>query len=72
LHLLRSLPELEDQLVAFTPDEYVGSGSPDRADALIWALTDLMLTGSNFDDSYDWVGTNEEIRRSAGSLRHPA
>jgi hypothetical protein len=62
---VRSLLELEDQLVAFTPDGYVGSGSPDRADALIWALTDLMLTGSNFDDTYDWVGAPEELRAFA-------
>jgi len=34
---------LEDQLVAFTTDGYVGGGSPDRADAMIWALTELML-----------------------------
>lgn len=38
-----ALPALEDQLVAFTPDGYVGNGSPDRADAMIWALTELML-----------------------------
>ncbi|MGH6889793.1 MAG: DNA-packaging protein [Rhizomicrobium sp.] len=34
---------LEDQLVAFTPEGYVGEGSPDRADAAVWALTELML-----------------------------
>jgi phage terminase large subunit-like protein len=34
---------LEDQLVAFTTDGYIGNGSPDRADAMIWALTELML-----------------------------
>ena len=34
---------LEDQLTAFTTDGYVGEGSPDRADAMIWALTELML-----------------------------
>jgi phage terminase large subunit-like protein len=34
---------LEDQLTAFTTDGYVGGGSPDRADAMIWALTELML-----------------------------
>jgi len=34
---------LEDQLVAFTTEGYVGEGSPDRADAMIWALTKLML-----------------------------
>lgn len=38
-----SFPELEDQMCSFTPDGYVGEGSPDRADALVWALTELML-----------------------------
>lgn len=37
------LPELEDQLCAFTHTGYIGEGSPDRADALVWALTELML-----------------------------
>lgn len=34
---------LEDQMCAMTPGGYVGEGSPDRADALVWALTELML-----------------------------
>ena len=42
-----AFPALEDQLVAFTPDGYVGDGSPDRADAMIWALTELMLCTNN-------------------------
>ena len=37
--------DLEDQLCAMTPSGYVGDGSPDRADALVWALTELMLDG---------------------------
>jgi phage terminase large subunit-like protein len=36
-----SFTELEDQLAAMTGDGYVGDGSPDRADAAIWALTEL-------------------------------
>ena len=40
---------LEDQLVAFTPDGYVGQGSPDRADAMIWALTELMLQDNGME-----------------------
>ena len=32
---------LEDQLCSFTTAGYVGSKSPDRADAMVWALTDL-------------------------------
>lgn len=38
-----SFPALEDQQCAMGPDGYVGEGSPDRADALVWALTELML-----------------------------
>jgi phage terminase large subunit-like protein len=37
-----SFIELEDQLCAMTSEGYVGDGSPDRADALVWALTELM------------------------------
>ena len=38
-----SMPELEDQMCQIAPEGYVGDGSPDRADALVWALTELML-----------------------------
>lgn len=34
---------LEDQMCAMTTAGYEGSGSPDRMDALVWALTDLMI-----------------------------
>jgi hypothetical protein len=37
-----SFVDLEDQLAAMTSEGYVGDGSPDRADALVWALTELM------------------------------
>jgi hypothetical protein len=36
------MSELEDQLCSFSTNGYVGDRSPDRADALIWALTDLL------------------------------
>jgi phage terminase large subunit-like protein len=35
--------DLEDQLCAMTGAGYLGEGSPDRADALVWALSELML-----------------------------
>lgn len=38
------LAMLEDQLCLMGPGGYAGEGSPDRADALVWALTELMLT----------------------------
>lgn len=37
-------PELEDQCCDFGADGLSGGRSPDRVDALVWALTDLMLT----------------------------
>ena len=34
---------LEDEMCAMTSAGYEGLGSPDRLDALVWALTDLMI-----------------------------
>jgi phage terminase large subunit-like protein len=41
VHHLGAFPELEDELCSFTTTGYVGP-SPNRADALVWALTELM------------------------------
>ena len=49
---VKSFPELDEQLVAFTTDGYVGDGSPDRADAAIWALIELMLSPA---DAAGWL-----------------
>lgn len=38
IHMVGSLPELEDQLVSWTPDE---GYSPDRLDAFVWGCTEL-------------------------------
>lgn len=43
------LTELEDQLCQMSGDGYLGEGSPDRLDALVWAITDLMLGDSEYD-----------------------
>lgn len=43
VHHVGQFPDLEDQMCNFTPSGYVGEGSPDRADALVWALTELMI-----------------------------
>lgn len=39
--LVGRFPDLEDQLCAMTTAGYVGSRSPDRADAMIWGLSSL-------------------------------
>jgi hypothetical protein len=43
VHHVGVFADLEDQMCNFTASGYVGEGSPDRADALVWALTELML-----------------------------
>lgn len=43
VHHVGTFPDLEDQMCNFTPSGYIGEGSPDRVDALVWALTELML-----------------------------
>lgn len=45
LHL-PNLGKLEDQMCLMTGTGYQGKGSPDRVDALVWALTDLILDAS--------------------------
>ena len=37
------LDRLEEQMTQMTPRGYQGTGSPDRLDALVWALHDLMI-----------------------------
>jgi predicted phage terminase large subunit-like protein len=54
VHLARSFPELEDELCSFTAGSL---GSPDRLDAMVWALTDLMVVSS------DGMGFFEYVRR---------
>lgn len=43
VHHLRDLGALEDQMCAMTAQGYEGKGSPDRVDALVWALHELMI-----------------------------
>lgn len=51
VHHVGSFPELEEQMGMFTTAGYQGSGSPDRVDWLVWALTELMLT----DNAQGWI-----------------
>jgi predicted phage terminase large subunit-like protein len=51
--------ELETQMCSFAPDKF--DGSPDRVDALVWALTDLMIEREpqpniRFPDIGAWTG----------------
>ncbi|MGP0057854.1 MAG: phage terminase large subunit [Beijerinckiaceae bacterium] len=61
VHHAGRFAKLEDQLCAFTAAGYGGSGSPDHADAAIWALTHLF----GLDDG---TGIIEFYRREAEGL----
>ena len=43
---LRGLAALEEQMCRMTVQGYAGKGSPDRVDALVWALTELIVDPS--------------------------
>jgi predicted phage terminase large subunit-like protein len=38
------MPRLEDQMMQMTAQGFMGDGSPDRLDAMVWALTDLAFS----------------------------
>ncbi|MGH1356056.1 MAG: DNA-packaging protein [Thalassovita sp.] len=44
VHHARGLSALEDQMCAMTLKGFEGKGSPDRVDALVWALHELILS----------------------------
>lgn len=41
IRMVGLFPKLEDELCAFSTAGYTGSGSPNRADAVIWALSEV-------------------------------
>ncbi len=55
VHHVGGFAELEDQMCNFTPDaRYSDSDSPDRVDALVWALTELMLVDVEAEVGYEY------------------
>ncbi len=49
IHHVGRFGDLEDQLVNFSASGYVGERSPDRADSVVWGLTELMLGEAKLD-----------------------
>lgn len=60
IHHVGSFPELEDQLCLITATGYEGEGSPDRADAYVWAFTDLLI-GQAGDSGLDDLGVGHSV-----------
>ena len=63
-----AFPALEDQMCAFTTDfdRKVAGYSPDRVDALVWALSDLFVQAGKDDGYIEW------LRDEAMKLKQPA
>jgi phage terminase large subunit-like protein len=59
VHHVGTLPQLEDQMCGFVPANHgnvvlrSAGSSPDRVDALVWALTDLLVTPMSNQGIFD-------------------
>ena len=85
VHHIGSFPMLEDQQCGFTTDfDRVAAGfSPDRVDALVWALTDLLVepmapfrdlralpgTGPRAEGSRDQARAQDHVCQGLGRIR---
>jgi phage terminase large subunit-like protein len=54
-HVAQDMLVLEDQMCQMATDGFMGEGSPDFVDALVWGLSELLVTGSTYDHSMAWV-----------------
>ena len=66
VHHVGQFPELEEQMGMFTTAGFQGSGSPDRVDWLVWALTELMA--SELKDSQGFL---DLIRQQSTAKEEP-
>jgi phage terminase large subunit-like protein len=72
-------PELEDQMLNFSTAGYLGDRSPDRADALVWAMSDLLvepMPGEAMIEYYRMRAVEAAEKKAADAAaagpRHPA
>ena len=59
-----AFPELEDQMCGWVPD--MGMDSPDRMDALVWAFTELMISGGVGKHYSSIEPLEEQVERRGG------
>jgi phage terminase large subunit-like protein len=65
----RPFVELEEQMVSMTSEGYVGDGSPDRCDALVWALSELMVKAEG--PQLFFPDMEKYMAMARGTARHP-
>jgi phage terminase large subunit-like protein len=54
IHHVGSFPELEDEMCGWSPQ--AGEKSPDRMDALVWAVTDLLVDQEQVERQHSMGG----------------
>ena len=69
IHHVGTFPTLEDQMCGFTSDfdRATAGYSPDRVDALVWALTDLLVEPMSNSGIFELY--REQARQADGSQR---
>lgn len=55
VHHVGYFPEIEDQMMGFTTSGYQGLKSPDRADAVVWGITELFPAIAKQQGGKIWV-----------------
>jgi hypothetical protein len=66
--------KLEDQMLNFSTAGYMGDRSPDRADALVWAITDLLLNemkGYGLFEHYRRMAEQRKAEESGEPIPEP-
>ena len=73
VHHIGTFPQLEDQMCAFTTDfDRARAGySPDRVDALVWALTELLVEPMKNHAFYEVTRQRIEEMRQQNSMAEP-
>jgi phage terminase large subunit-like protein len=56
VHHVGTFTDMEEQMTMTTTGGYRGSGSPDRLDALVWALSELMIEQQGYNYSLALLG----------------
>lgn len=55
VHHVKRFSDLEEQMINTSSAGYLGEKSPDRMDAMVWAISDMMVGDSTYDSSMSWV-----------------
>jgi phage terminase large subunit-like protein len=73
IHLVGSFPQLEDQLTTFVPDmDRAKTGSPDRADAMIWGLSELLVQAEPYEGLIAYYEAEAAAARGEVPMASPA